>query len=140
MPGEDPSGHNTSPGFQPVLKHNHYDILDSEIGEFLYILHQGCGKYWFLGVPNPGFLVALVVQQEVLGVVLVLQKGGVMWAGCVGCIELIAGRSGQVRFLTPCKNQGHRTRRHNDLSQSFHEGPVWIPYPLFYLNSQGCCH
>jgi len=91
-------------------------------------------------MPKQGFRVALVVRQEVVGVLVVLWEGGPQWAGCVRCIESIPNRVGQERFLTPCKNQGCQTRRHDDISRSFNEGPAWIPYSLFNLNSPGCRH
>ena len=43
----------------------------------------------FLEMLKLGFRVALVVEQEVAGVLLVLQEGGVLWAGCVSRIESI---------------------------------------------------
>ena len=85
-------------------------------------------------MPKQGCRVALVVQQEVFGVLLVLREGGVQWAGRVCSIETIPKRSGYERFLTPCKNQGRQTHHHDDLSRSLQEGPAWILYLLFYLN------
>jgi len=140
LPEDDPSAHHISPRFLPVPKPNHSDFLDSEISEFKWIVPDGYRKHRFPGMPKPGFRVGLVVQQEVVGVLLVLREAGIQWADCVGCIKSIPNRSCQERFLTPCKNQGRRTCRHDHLSRSFHEGPAWIPYLLFYLNSPGCPH
>ena len=103
-------------------------------------MHDRCRKHLLPGMTKPGFRVVLVVPQEVVGVLLVLREGGVGWTGCVGCIKSIPNRSGQERFLTRYKNQGHWTRRHDNLSSTFHEGPVWILCPLFYHNSQGRRH
>jgi len=91
-------------------------------------------------MPKQGFRVALVLQQEVVGVLLLLREGGVEWARGVGSIESIPNRSGYERFLPPGKNQEHQTHHHDDLSRSLHEGPGWILYLLFYLNSGGHRH
>ena len=91
-------------------------------------------------MPKPGFRVALVVQQDVVEILLVLPEGVGQWVRCVGCIESIPNRSGQERFLTPSKNQVRQTRHHDHLSTSFHAGPAWIPCSLLYLNTPGYRH
>jgi len=81
--GNDPAAYHLSPCFQPVLKPNYSDFVDPEISESECIVQDGCHKHQFPGMPKVEFRVGLVVQQDAVGVLRVLQEGGVQWAGCV---------------------------------------------------------
>ena len=60
--------HYTSPCFQHVSKPNYSDFLDSKIGEFQCIVHDGYHKHQFLGMLKQVFQAVLLVQQEIVGV------------------------------------------------------------------------